>query len=80
MIENVLRERSNWEDITKNFNLPDHNGTIDNLRWFVDMGYQKNRLRKKYKQAHSIALDIIEMVDNEKANIPSVCGAKIKAL
>jgi hypothetical protein len=68
MIGNILRERSAWEDITKNFNLPDHNGTIDNLRWFVDNGYQTNRLRKKYKQAQSIAAHIIELVENERTN------------
>ena len=77
MIEKVLMARYEWEEITKRFNMPDHNGTIDNLIWFINDGYKSNRLRRKYNEAYQLASDIIEMVDNEKANIPSVRRTEI---
>ena len=77
MIERVLMARYEWEEITKRFNMPDHNGTLDILVWFINDGYKSNRLRRKYNEAYQLASDIIEMVDNEKANIPSVCRTEI---
>ena len=63
MIEQILVKRSNWEDIVKRYNIPDHNGTIDNLKWFVDHGHQSNRLRRRFKEARDIAHNIIELAD-----------------
>jgi hypothetical protein len=74
MIEQLLVKRYQWEDIVKRYNIPDHNGTIDNLKWFVDHGHQSNRLRRRFKEAHNLAASIIEMADsyNEDTNLPSV--------
>lgn len=71
MIERILVKRSNWEDIVRRYNIPDHNGTIDNLRWFVDHGHQSNRLRRRFKEARDLAACIIQMADSyDRSNIP----------
>lgn len=79
MIEQLLVKRYQWEDIVRRYNIPNHNGTIDNLKWFVDHGHQSNRLRRRFKEAHNLAASIIEMADsyNENTNLPSVCRQEV---
>lgn len=76
----LLTLRSQWEVITRRFNIPDNNGTIDNLNWFIENGYRNNRLRKHFGSALEIANTIVE--ENEKyyeqnPNISSVCWKKV---
>ncbi len=60
-MENVftaLNARSKWEDITHAFKFPDitrHEGTIDNLRWFLTEGKNSNARRKNCKEAVELA-------------------------
>jgi len=79
MIEQLLVKRYQWEDIVRRYNIPNHNGTIDNLKWFVDHGHQSNRLRRRFKEAHNLAASIIEMADsyNENTNLSSVCRQEV---
>lgn len=76
----LLTLRSQWEAITHRFNIPDNNGTIDNLNWFIENGYRNNRLRKHFGNALEIANTIID--ENEKyyeqnPNISSICWKKV---
>lgn len=75
----MLVKRYQWEDIVRRYNIPNHNGTIDNLKWFVDHGHQSNRLRRRFKEAHNLAASIIEMADsyNENTNLSSVCRQEV---
>ena len=79
MIEQLLVKRYQWEDIVRRYDIPNHNGTIDNLRWFINHGYRANRLRRRFNEAHQLASNIIEMVDsyNENTNLPSVRWQKV---
>ena len=79
----LLTLRSQWEIITRRYNIPDNNGTIDNLNWFITNGYRSNHLRKNFNTALEIANTIIE--ENEKyyeqnPNLSSVCWKKVQAL
>ena len=82
MIERILVKRSNWEDIVRRYNIPDHNGTIDNLRWFVNHGHQSNRLRRRFKEAHNLAACIIEMVEshNENFNLSGIRWKEVETV
>lgn len=63
----ILMLRSEWELIvtTNRYDLPDYNGTLDTLKWFVANGYKKNRFRNQYNDAMSIAEQLLE---NEKCD------------
>lgn len=79
----LLTLRSQWEIITRRYSIPDNNGTIDNLNWFITNGHQSNRLRKNFNTALEIAKTIVET--NEKyyeqnPNLSSVCWKKVQAL
>ena len=70
----ILSLRSEWELIVSEYKLPDNNGTIDNLKWFVNNGHSSNRFRPKFKHALKIAQTIIDYVDEkyEATNISSM--------
>lgn len=61
----ILLLRSEWERIvtTNNFDLPDYNGTIDTLKWFVENGNRKNRFRNQFDEAINIAKQLLENVE-----------------
>jgi hypothetical protein len=68
-----LTERSRWERIVSDFKMPDTNGTIDNLEWFIENGALGNRFRPGFETALTIANDIISKVNcNEKTNLSGV--------
>lgn len=75
----IVALRSQWEEIVEDFKLSDYNGTIDNLRWFVDNGHASNRFRRDFDLSLSIAKKIIEFVDkdNEAINISSLPGEEV---
>jgi len=55
----VLSNRHQWEELSKDFKLKDNHGTIDNLQWFVTHGHGSNRFREGFEEAKSIAKSII---------------------
>lgn len=79
----LLNLRSEWEEITKAYKMPDNNGTIDTLEWFIENGHQGNRLRRRFDEALTIAKTIIEEVEKHYEQNPfvsSVCGETVTTL
>ena len=58
----ILNLRFQWEDLVIKFKLPDGNGTIDNLIWFIENGAKSNRFRGDYKKAKEIAVTILDNI------------------
>jgi hypothetical protein len=58
----LLNLRSQWEELVIKFKLPDGNGTIDNLIWFIENGSKSNRFRNEYNQAVEIAKRILDNI------------------
>tara|TARA_Y100000389_G_scaffold180598_1_gene195549 strand:- start:888 stop:1130 length:243 start_codon:yes stop_codon:yes gene_type:complete len=59
----ALNARSQWEEITKAFKFPDiskHQGTIENLMWFLSEGKKSNARRKNCTEAIRLAQVILE--------------------
>jgi hypothetical protein len=56
----ILNLRSEWEELVTKFKLPDGNGTIDNLMWFIENGAKSNRFRNEYNEAVEIAKRILD--------------------
>ena len=56
----ILNLRSEWEELVTKFKLPNGNGTIDNLMWFIENGAKSNRFRSDYKKAVEIAKRILD--------------------
>ena len=56
----ILNLRSQWEELVTKFKLPDGNGTIDNLMWFIENGSKSNRFRNEYNKAVEIAKRILD--------------------
>lgn len=75
----IINLRSQWEAIVDEFKIPDNNGTIDNLRWYVENGHSSNRFRRNFKKSIVIAKQIVDYVDEnyEATNIPSVSRKKV---
>lgn len=71
----VLNLRSQWEEITlgnrSTYKLINEDSTIDTLKWFVNSGSKSNRFRKNFKQALSLANDIVNYYEN--SNLSGVC-------
>lgn len=82
-LADLLRLRYEWEYIVsyrKTYELPSYEGTIDNLRWFIDNGARNNRFRRNFDRSMELAKTIVESYENEKTNLPSVRGEAIKAV
>ena len=74
-IFDYLNLRTGYESIVqagKKFDLPSLNGDIDNLYYYVNEGYVRNRFRRNSKKALTIAESIVESYENEKVNLSSV--------
>jgi hypothetical protein len=56
----LLTLRFQWEELAAKFKLPDGNGTIDNLIWFIENGAKSNRFRNEYNEAVEIAKRILD--------------------
>ena len=63
-LEELLLLRSQWENIVIRSKIPNNQGTIDNLIWFVEHGHSSNRFRKRCNEAMDIARTIIEEYNN----------------
>lgn len=55
----LLSLRSEWEELTKDFKVKDHQGTMESLQWFVTHGHGSNRFRDGFGEAKEIAKNII---------------------
>lgn len=65
-IGELLSKRSRFEHIVsfrQLYDLPNYNGDIDSLRDFINNGYKNNRFRKNFKEAMSLAEEIINYYD-----------------
>ena len=77
-IGEILSLRYQWECIVSNYKLKDCNGTLDNLKWFIQYGMRSNRFRPNFDEAMIIAKEIInEMKRYENVNLPGVCRKEI---
>jgi hypothetical protein len=56
----LLTLRFQWEELAAKFKLPNGNGTIDNLIWFIENGAKSNRFRNEYNEAVEIAKRILD--------------------
>lgn len=82
-LADLLRLRYEWEYIVsyrKTYELPSYEGTIDNLRWFIDNGARNNRFRRNFDRSMELAKIIVESYENEKTNLSSIRGEAIKAV
>lgn len=82
-LADLLRLRYEWEYIVsfrKTYELPSYEGTIDNLKWFIDNGARNNRFRRNFDRSMELAKTIVESYENEKTNLPSVRGKKIETI
>ena len=61
----LLRLRSDFEEITEGFNMPD-GSDINTLKWFVENGHRSNSLRDGYRKAYEIAEAIITEYENDE--------------
>lgn len=68
----LLNLRTEFESIVsyrKTYDLPNYNSNIDSLYYFIENGAKNNRFRKRFNEAMTIAKQIIESYENEKANL-----------
>lgn len=73
----LLNLRTEFEAIVsyrRTFDLPTYNSDIDSLYYFVEHGAKNNRFRKRFDEAMTIAKQIIEGYEYEKANLSSLHG------
>jgi hypothetical protein len=61
----LLRLRSDFEEITGGFNMPD-GSDINTLKWFVENGHRSNSLRDGYRKAYEIAEAIVTEYENDQ--------------
>ena len=55
MFFTLFNLRSEFEDISSDFNMPVFGSDINTLQWFVENGFRSNRLRIGYDRAIEIA-------------------------
>ncbi len=56
----ILRLRSEWENMVQDFKVSNYNGTIDTLNNFIENGVKDNRFRKNFNESLKIAKTIVE--------------------
>lgn len=58
----ILNMRYEFEEITLNLRVPGDRkpGTLDNMKWFLDNGYEKNKRKPGVKRATEIARTIVD--------------------
>ena len=57
-IGEILRLRSDFEDITRGYQMPE-GSDINTLEWFVENGHRSNSLRNGFDDAKKIAQAIL---------------------
>lgn len=64
LISTILNMRTEFEDITENYNMNGHAGSnINSLNWFLENGHKSNSLRNGFDNAKKIAMSIKEYYD-----------------
>ena len=58
-VAELLTLRFQFEELTKNYTMPEHESHIDIIRWYVEEGYKSNSLRNGFKEALIIAEKIL---------------------
>ena len=56
----ILCLRTEFEELTSDYAMPQSASDIDTIEWFIDNGHRSNRLRNGYERAKEIALIIKE--------------------
>lgn len=74
----MLNLRYEFEELVRGFKFVPKDGTIDNIKLFIESGHRGNRFRDGYDRALEIANVIVE--NHEKNNLSSVCGKEIEAV
>ena len=64
-VAELLTLRFQFEELTKNYTMPEHESHIDIIRWFVEEGYKSNSLRNGFKEALIIAEKILGEVNGK---------------
>ena len=64
----ILCLRTEFEELTSDYALPQRASDIDTIEWFIDNGHRSNRLRNGYERAKEIALIIKEYYYGRKEN------------
>ena len=65
-VAELLALRFQFEELTKNYTMPEHESHIDIIRWFAEEGYKSNSLRNGFKEALIIAEKILGEVNGKK--------------
>tara|TARA_R110000868_G_scaffold380538_2_gene646555 strand:- start:107 stop:304 length:198 start_codon:yes stop_codon:yes gene_type:complete len=57
-----LELRFQWEEIVQDYKIDSFHkdGTIENLKWYMENGVSKNRFRHGFKESQGIAMSILE--------------------
>ena len=56
----VLNNRTEFEELTQDFNMSDCGSSIDTIDWFLENGHRSNSLRNGFVRATEIAQSIKE--------------------
>ena len=64
-VAELLTLRYKFEELTKNYTMPEHESHIDIIKWFVEEGYKSNSLRNGFKEALIIAEKILGEVNGK---------------
>lgn len=58
----LLDLRYQWEELVRDFKMDAirKNGTLENLKYFLEFGAAKNRFRNGFKEAQTLAAEIME--------------------
>lgn len=67
----ILSLRTEFEELTKDFNLSVSGSSIDTIEWFIENGHRSNSLRNGFNEAMEIAKTIKEYADG--------CAEEIRA-
>ena len=59
----ILNLRSEFEEITSDFNMSVSGSSIDTIDWFIENGHRSNSLRNGFVRAKEIATIIKEYYD-----------------
>ena len=62
----ILNIRTEFEDITSDFNMSVTGSGINTLEWFAEHGFRSNRLRNGYDRAMEIANIILAEYEDGK--------------
>lgn len=51
----ILNLRTQWEQLVEDFKMNEKEGTIYNIKWFINNGHENNRFRNGFNEAMEIA-------------------------